>query len=170
MSFNRIKYDPDAIKVLDKEKTKMGHYMLFNDYPRHENRCKSSRVPRNSRSEVRQGKMGVRADIESKLHNRHVPLNRNNYLHEEWLQHEKDLDKDESCTKFDKTPDEYTRLSHPVSNYRGMETTKNVIVPYLHVNKQISVATRLPPLRGVGTSSRDLARNAAIKKREGKKN
>jgi hypothetical protein len=162
MSFNRIRYDPDAKDVRLKQNVKSGHYMLYKGYPDNDKKCKPERMPKNSRNDSRQANYSDRTEIESRLQNRHVPLNGSNENHNEWKEMKSKLDNDPTCDNFESRPDEYTRLSHPVSDYRGINTLKNTIVPYLHVNKQISVSDKFQPF---AVSTRDIARKAAVEKR-----
>ena len=162
MSFNRIRYDQSAKDVRLKQNVKSGHYMLYKGYPDNENKCKPDRMPKNSRNDSKQANYVDRTIIESRLHNRHVPLNGSNENHNEWKEMKSALDNDPTCANFENKPDEYTRLSHPVSDYRGINTLKNTMVPYLHVNKQISVSDKFQPF---AVSTRDIARKAAAEKR-----
>jgi hypothetical protein len=139
MSLNRIKYDKDAADLHNKRMTDPGLYMLYPGYPNHCEECTVEKGPRNSRSDVSAAEnLGTRADIESKLQNRHVPLNEGNNKHDEYLKHKGDLSNKAACENFNNTSDEYSRFSHPLSDYRGMSTLKNHITPYLHVNPQTS--------------------------------
>ena len=161
MSFNRIRYDDDCKKVRLAQNTKAGHYMLMKDFANNPKKCKPGRLPRNTVNESRNANLVNRVVIETQLNNRHVPLNCNNETNQDWKKQTTTLDNDPTCTNFENGPDEYSRLSHPVSDYRGINTLKNTMMPYLHVNPQVSLANKMHP---EPVSTRDIARKHAAKK------
>lgn len=145
MSFSRTLYDKQCTVEKNGRSTAPGYYMLYNGPKVSKNVCKSDIYPRNARSESRQGPdIPTRVDIDSLLNNRHVPLDNCNETHNEWKNMKDKLDNDPSCDNFNNGPDEYSRYSHPISEYREMTTLPNHITPYLHVNKQIGYADNYP--------------------------
>lgn len=136
MSFSRTKYDNDATDLYNKRTTDIGEYAMFSENFTHENECRVEKGPRNSRSDVVHGDIPVRTDIESQIQNRHVPLNDNNEQHNEYLNNKDKLNQTGVCAELNQTNDEFSRHSHPLTDYRGMSTLKNHIVPFLHVSPQ----------------------------------
>jgi hypothetical protein len=162
MSFSRTLYDKKCTIEKTDRSTAPGFYMLYDGPGENDNQCKAEINPRNARSESRQGPdIPTRVDIDSLLHNRHVPLNNCNANHNEWKDMKKKLDKDPVCDNFNSGPDEYSRYSHPISEYREMTTLPNHITPYLHVNKQIGYSDNYPTR---SCQSRQVARDKYSKK------
>ena len=163
MSFSRTLYDKKCSAEKIDRSVAPGFYMLYDGKGVNDNRCKSNIYPRNSQSDPKQGPdIPTRVDIDSLLHNRHIPLNNCNDNHNEWKEMKKKLDNDPSCNNFDSGPDEYSRYSHPICDYREMSTLENHITPYLHINTQIGYADNYP-IRSCQT--RQLAREKHSKKK-----
>ena len=127
MSSNRIIYDEDCKDLRLVQKTKPGNYMLMKNFANNPKKCKPDRLPRNSSNDSRNANLADRAVIERHLSNHHVPLNCNNDTNQDWKKQKTTLDNDPTCNNFENGPDEYSRLSHPVSDYRGINTLKNTI-------------------------------------------
>jgi hypothetical protein len=161
MSSSRIIYDDDCKKVRLAQNVMPGNYQLFEFTGINPKKCKPNRLPRNSVNESRNAILADRAVIERHLGNHHIPLNCNNETNQDWKDKKSVLDNDPTCSNFENGPDEYSRLSHPVSDYRGINTLKNTITPYLHVNPQVSIAGKMQP---IPVSTRDIARKHAAKK------
>ncbi len=165
MSLCSTKYDPDATLNEIKSKTIEASYPLFEGKVDHPNVCKDYNVL-NSRSNVHQSSILNRTDIESRLQNRHVPLN--NYINQfkikEHKNFNKSLDSYPNCEDtedynkniFDDIPFSInsknqghnfksyynqTLISHPKSMYRGLDSSKKVILPYLTNDKQKLLST-----------------------------
>ena len=136
MSSTRIKYDKDSTKLENERRTKPSIYMLSEGLHESTGKCAPEKGPRHSVSEITRGNRGERAVLESQLRNTHIPLDRNNDLNTDYKSFESKLEKNSACKNFNETEDEYSRFSHPLSDYRGMSTIKNHIVPYLHINPQ----------------------------------
>ena len=163
MSFSRTLYDKQCSKEKVSRSVAPGYYMLYDGKGVNDNRCKPNIYPRNSQSDPKQGPdIPTRVDIDSLLHNRHVPLNNCNENHNEWKEMKKVLDNDPTCENFDSGPDEYSRYSHPICDYREMSTLKNHIVPYLHVSIQNGFSDNYPDR---SCSTRELARKKYSKKK-----
>jgi hypothetical protein len=140
-------YDKKASLLRLKKSVDRSNYSLYSGFSNHKNQCKNYIQPRNTRSLVKQGDLPLRTDIESKLQNRHVPLNRENVTYLDYAAAGNLLDNDKECKGFhDKVYDiapssQYTLLSHPKVNYRGVECADKHILPYMIVDKQKAIST-----------------------------
>jgi hypothetical protein len=98
--------------------------------------------------------LGTKADIESKLMNRHVELNSMDRTNKDYANI---ATQDPSqCNLVENLMNEDSRFTNPIVNYREMNTAEYNFNPYLFVNYQQVVVDNtlfLPPSRG-GDSSR----------------
>ena len=144
--FTGQKYDKKASILRLKKSVDRSNYMLYSGSTNHKNRCKNYIQPRNTRSLVKQGEIPLRTDIESKLQNRHVPINRENKTYLDYTANEHLLDNDKECKGFhDKVynvapSSQYTLLSHPKVDYRSVECADKHILPYMIVDKQKAIS------------------------------
>lgn len=158
MASTRTKYDKSSTEVENTQRTKPSIYMLTDGLYESNEKCHPEKGTRHSVTEMARGDRGERAVIEAKLRNSHVPLDGDNETNMDYKNHSEKLSKDNSCKNFNDTNDEYSRFSHPLSDYRGMSTLENHIVPFLHVNNQ-KVAMKDDFLRK-GYSTRLIAKDS----------
>lgn len=155
MSFSRTTYDESTTKLKREVSTAPYHHIMYKGYKNNNNACSVERGPRNTVSDLLQtNDAAVKSDIESRLQNRHVPLGPDAENHNEWRDFKSQLSNNSDCANYNKPADEYTRYSHPIDDYRGMSTLKNIIVPHLHVNRQNDTISTRPKF----ISSRELAK------------
>ena len=132
----RIKYDKDATELENKRRTKPSIYMLTEGLNESKSLCAPEKGTRHSVTEMSRGNRVQRAVIESQLRNSHIPLNENNKNNEDWKKNK--LDSYNGCDNFNNTNDEYSRLSHPLCDFRGLSTLNHQIEPYLPIDPQSS--------------------------------
>ena len=143
--FTKTKYDKNASVLEFKKSINRNNYMLYDGYHIHENKCKNYRQPRNTRSFVRQGDLELRTDIESKIQNRHVPINKENKTYLDYAEKENLLDRDKECRNFDEKvfeiapPEQYTLNSHP-KKLSWKSYAEKVITPFMYIDKQKAIS------------------------------
>lgn len=126
--FSRLVYDKCFINEETKQSTKPGDYRLFHGQVDNENSCHSILGPRSNRvknsSEIDKGStFGDRAEIESALLNRDVPISRchkNRNLDDKKKKIAKDLSRSVYCDKFLNPTS--SRLEKPIDDFRGLST------------------------------------------------
>jgi hypothetical protein len=137
MSFSRVNYDQCAYKLKMNQSTQPGDYRLLDKSVENENACISYGGPIGSKADVSVAKLGDQlefdnmVDIESKLSWRYQLLNKcneNNFLVDTKVKHKK------KCASQLITED--TRFTHPIDDYRCMNTIDYNYIPYLFVNPQ----------------------------------
>jgi hypothetical protein len=147
MSFNRSNND---------------YYQYTSDttFGENQNACYSNVGLPNAQSQIsrpmQEGMMdlGIKADIETRLQNRHKELNsveRNNKDYEKFS-----MQSPGTCNTKETMTSEDSRFTNPIVNYREMNTSNFIINPYMFVNVQAAVVDNtlfLPPTRN-GESSR----------------
>jgi len=164
MAFSRGKYDERQYEQQLERSVGVGNYYFF--YPRNESndRCYSFTGPVGSKSDsgvpMNKGQIefGKKAEIEGHLMNRVIPISDDNSRgkHDEYRQFEGEVNHMNNCSENRDTLD--SRFSHPLSQYRGMETTSYKFNPHLHVNPQAQFHTwRL------GTTTRLVAKDSVKK-------
>ena len=98
--------------------------------------------------------LGMKADIETKLQNRHKELNSNERTNKDYINFVNNQPSE--CNTNETMTNEDTRFTNPIANYREMNTSEYIFNPYLFINYQQAVVDNtsfLPPTRN-GTSSR----------------
>ena len=98
--------------------------------------------------------LGTKADIESKLMNRHVELNSMDRTNKDYANIT--MSDPSQCNLVENLMNEDSRFTNPIINYREMNTGEYKFNPYLFINHQQVVVDNtlfLPPSRG-GESSR----------------
>lgn len=126
--FSRLVYDKCFINEETKQSTKPGDYRLYDGQTDNENSCHSILGPRNDRvknsSEVDKGSnFGDRAEIESALLNRDIPISRchkNRSLDDKKKSIVKDLSRSVYCDKFLNPSN--SRLEKSIDEFRGLST------------------------------------------------
>ena len=137
MSFSRVNYDECAYKLKMNQSTQPGDYRLLDKSVENENACISYGGPIGSKADVSVAKLGNQLefenmiDVESKLSWRHQLLNKcneNNFLLDNKVKHKS------NCANQLITED--TRFTHPIDDYRCMNTIDYNYIPYLFINPQ----------------------------------
>lgn len=147
MAFSRTKYDETQYKQQIKRSTDIGDYHLFSSAHESADQCYSFTGPINSKCDVsmpRKGNnldFGLKADAESELTNRVLPLGENNEVgkNDKYKSLASSLVHGSDCGQNMNTVD--SRFTHPLDAYRGMNTTEYHFTPYLHVNPQCDYHT-----------------------------
>ena len=126
--FSRLNYDGNLQEELVKQTTGPGNYRLYGGQYDNEKSCHALNGSRNNRvensSEVSKGEtLGDRAEIESVLKNFDRPASKatqNRTMTEKNKKLQRELQKSVLCDNF--LNYEYTRLEHPIDDYRGLST------------------------------------------------
>ena len=137
MAFSRTNYDNCAYNLKINRSTQPGDYRLFGDASENHNACFSFGGPVGSKADVsvakkdNQLKFDNVVEVESKLSWRRQLLNNCNN-NEETLNNE--VKHKSNCSLYLVSED--TRFTHPIDNYRALDTSVYNYSPYLHVNPQ----------------------------------
>jgi len=137
MAFSRINYDKCAYDLKINRSTQPGDYRLFESSVENNNACLSFGGPIGSKSDVSVAKLDNQLeydkmiDIDSKLSWRRQLLNNCN---DNNLNINIDVKHKSNCSLALVSED--TRFTHPIDNYRAMDTSIYNYSPYLHVNPQ----------------------------------
>ena len=158
--FTRHHNDLDDTKLFDNSNKNALSLVIDNSVVENQSYCYSSNGFINAQSQMsrpmKEGMLdlGSKADIESKLQNRHKELNsieRNNTDYKNVK-----VDLPNQCGLKENMNNEDTRFTNPIANYREMNTSQYIFNPYLFINYQQVVVDNtlfLPPTRS-GDSSR----------------
>jgi len=158
--FTRHHNDIDDTKLFDNSNKNALSLIIDNSVKENQSFCYSSNGFINAQSQVsrpmKEGMLdlGSKADIESKLQNRHKELNsieRNNTDYKNVP-----VNTPDQCKAVENMNNEDTRFTNPIANYREMDTSQYIFNPYLFINYQQVVVDNtlfLPPTRN-GDSSR----------------
>ena len=147
MAFSRTKYDESQYKQQIKRSADVGEYQLFSSAHESANQCYSYTGPIGSKNDVsmpRNGNnidFGLKADAESELTNRVLPLSDSNDVgkNDKYKSLSDKLVHGSNCGKDLNSVD--SRFTHPLDAYRGMNTTEYHFTPYLHVSPQCDYHT-----------------------------
>jgi len=148
MAFSRTKYDESNHQLQIKRSTEVGQYRFLAAAQETCDRCYSLNGPVGSKGDVSMPinecmiNFGDKADAESHLTNRVIPLNRSNAVgaNQSYLKFEPKNVHANNCNPKVNAVD--TRFTHPLDAYRGMYTMEFKFSPYLHVNPQCQVYNR----------------------------
>lgn len=175
-----VMHDNVQHKLKDNSMKNLNDIIMDSNVTENNNVCFSEQGFRNSQSEVtrvsKNGRLDLekKVDLESKLQNRHLELNDH---FGQTLANFKDFNlvNSKMCENMSsETPNvndlevvnKDTRLTHPIVNYRGMNTSQYIPTPYLHMNPQDVLMNNdkiMCPSR-YGTSSRLDQKNDTFKK------
>lgn len=137
MSFSRVTYDQCAYNLQLNQSIQPGEYRLLDKSVENENACMSYGGPIGSKADVSVAKLDNQlvfnemTDIESKLSWRHQILNNCNsdsFLINTEVKHKS------NCSL--QLIAEDTRFTHPIDDFRCMNTVDYNYIPYLFVNPQ----------------------------------
>lgn len=162
--FTRSLYDTDNLQLNDKSNRDSNIYLMNRSTKESATSCYSN-TSGNATSHVSRPlgsdnllDFAKKADIESRLQNRHVELNskeRTNRDYEKYSNVTPSL-----CAIPETMTNEDSRFTNPIVNYREMNTAAYNFTPYLHINPQTVLVNNtefLSPSRG-GVSSRFVAK------------
>ena len=137
MAFSRINYDKCTYDLKMNRSTQPGDYRLFESSVENKNACLSYGGPIGSKADVSVAKLNNQLeydnmiDVDSKLSWRRQALNNCNNNN---LNINIDVKHKSKCSL--ELIAEDTRFTHPIDNYRAMDTSIYNYLPYLHVNPQ----------------------------------
>jgi len=140
LKFTRSKYDLSELEQLDAQNLNKTNYMLNIDAHENKSSCYPNSDIRNSVSQISKpisdGKLNLysKADIESKLQNRHVELNSIDKLNNDF--NKVKINNPTNCNVESYIGYEDTRFTHPIESYRELNTMEYKFSPYLHINPQ----------------------------------
>lgn len=147
MSNTRTIFDKDVAELHDYSVRNRNDYVMNLISAENANMCYYQGGARNGPSELRrpmnqQGFLdfGAKADLETRLQNRHLPLGSFDRTNQDYKDIETQLPPQCQNVKEHLVLDE-SRLSHPLQNYREMRTDEYNFVPYLHMNPQDVMVT-----------------------------
>jgi hypothetical protein len=137
MAFSRINYDKCSYDLKMDRSTQPGYYRMLPSSVENHNACISYGGPVGSKADVslakpdNQLKFDDMVDVESQLSWRRQSLNQCN---DNNLTLNVNLNHKSNCT-FNLVSED-TRFTHPIDDFRSMDTTPYNYSPYLHVNPQ----------------------------------
>nr|QFG74633.1 MAG: hypothetical protein [Megaviridae environmental sample] len=157
--FARANYDDKELEHRDSERLNYSNYMLNIDAHENVTNCYPKKDLRNSHTQIsrpiKNNKLDLqnKVNVESLLQNRHVELNSSKKLNKDYQKVK--LDSRPTCNlkeheEFSKLKNKNTgtltfspsdtlddtRFTHPVQNYREMNTLKYKFTPFLPINPQ----------------------------------
>jgi hypothetical protein len=137
MAFSRVNYDKCSYDLKMNRSIQPGDYRLLGESVENHNACLSYGGPVGSKADVSVAKLEDQlkfddmVEVDSKLSWRRQTLNKCN---DDNLTLDNSVKNKNICNLNLVAED--TRFTHPIDNYRGMDTTPYNYSPYLHVNPQ----------------------------------
>ena len=158
--FTRHHNDKESSILFDKSNKDLNMIVMDKSVQENSSFCYASSGSINSQSQIarpiKEGMLdlGTKADIESKLMNRHKELNSSERTNKDYAA--VPVNDPGQCSLVENLMNEDSRYTNPVVNYREMNTISYAFNPYLPIDLQQVVLDNkmfLPPTRG-GNSSR----------------
>ena len=165
--FTRSKYDPAELQMHDATVRNTNDYVMNLTSAENTNSCYAPAGARNTVAQISRPlnnegflDFGSKIDIENKLLNRHLPLNSFDRTNKDYAQVQ--VSTPNTCgSVVENLTNEDSRFTHPITDFREMNTANYKFTPYLHMNPQnvvIENTSFMPPLGRGGVSSRDNAK------------